>query len=70
MLEIEKDNFYCRKSPIILEDVDIKNVLESIKISSGETNYKYVIGYLRNDYRVKPLHIMLPKTSAYVKDYD
>ena len=23
-----------------------------------------------NDYKVKPLHIMLPKTSAYVKSYD
>ena len=23
-----------------------------------------------NDYKVKPLHIMLPKTSAYVKNYD
>ena len=23
-----------------------------------------------NDYRVKPLHIMLPKTSAYVKRYN
>ena len=23
-----------------------------------------------NNYKVKPLHIMLPKTSAYVKSYD
>ena len=23
-----------------------------------------------NDYKVKPLHIMLPKTSAHVKSYD
>ena len=23
-----------------------------------------------NDYKVKPLHTMLPKTSAYVKNYD
>ena len=27
-------------------------------------------GYLYSDHRVKPLHIMLPKTSAYVKHYD
>ena len=39
-------------------------------ISSSEKNYKYFIGYLYNDYKVKPLHIMLPKTSAYVKSYD
>ena len=28
------------------------------------------MGYLYNDHKVKPLHIMLPKTSAYVKSYD
>ena len=45
-------------------------VLVSNKISFGEKNYKYFIGYLYNDNKVKPLHIMLPKTSAYVKSYD
>ena len=29
-----------------------------------------IIGYLYNDNKVKPLHIMLPKTSAYIKSYD
>ena len=53
-----------------LEDVDIENVLVSNKISSGEKNYKYFIGYFYNDYKVKLLHIMLPKASAYVKSYD
>ena len=33
-------------------------------------NYKYFIDYLYNDNKVKSLHIMLPKTSAYVKSYD
>ena len=42
----------------------------SSKISSGEKNYKYFIGYFYNDQKFKPLHIMLPKTSAYVKIYD
>ena len=32
--------------------------------------YKYFIGYFCNDGKVKPLHIILPKTSAYVKSYD
>ena len=60
----------CYKSPIFLEDVDIDNVLVSDKISSGKRNYRYFIGYLYDDYKIKPLHIMLPKTSAYVKSYD
>ena len=53
-----------------LKDVNIKKVLVSNKISFGEKNYKYFIGYLHNDTKVKPLHIMLPKTGAFVKSYD
>ena len=30
----------------------------------------YAIGYLCDDQKVKPLHIMLPKASAFVKSYD
>ena len=30
---------------------------------------KYFIGYLYNDYKVKPLHTVVPKTSEYVKTY-
>ena len=67
--EIETKNFCRHKSPIFLEDVDIEKVLVSNKISSDEKNYKYFIGYLYNDCKVKPLHLMLPKTSAYVTHY-
>ena len=50
--------------------VDIEKVLVSNKISFGAKNYKYFIGYLYNNHKVKPLHIMLPKTSTYVKSFD
>ena len=36
----------------------------------AEKKYKYFIGYLYNSNKVKPLHIILPKISAYVKSYD
>ena len=39
-------------------------------ISFREKNYKYFIGYFYDDHKFKPLHIMLPKTSAYIKSYD
>ena len=58
------------KNPIFVKDVDIEKVLLSKKISPGEKNYKYFIGYFYDDHKVKPLHIMLPKISAYVKSYD
>ena len=46
-------------------DVDIEKVLVSNKISLGEKNYKYF-----NCNKIKPLNIMLSKTSTYVKSYD
>ena len=62
--------FCLHKSPIFKKDVDIEKVLICNKISSGKKSYKYFIGYLYSNYKVKPLHIMLPKTSVYVQSYD
>ena len=50
--------------------LDIGKLLVSIKISFGEKNYKYFVGCVYNDNRIKPLHIMLLKRNAYVKSYD
>ena len=69
-IEIEKNKFYRHKSPIYLGDVDTEKVLVSKKISFGEKYYKYLSGCLYNGNKVKPLNIMLPKTSANVKSYD
>ena len=69
-IEIEKNKSYCNKIHIFLKDVDIEKVLVTNNISFGEKNYKSFIGYLYNDDKVKPLNIMIPKTSAYVNCYD
>ena len=47
-------------------NVDIEKVSVCNKISFVEKNCKYFIGYLCKDNKVRPLNIMLPKTSAYV----
>ena len=52
------------------EDLDIEKVLVSSKISFGQKNCKYFIGYMHDDSKFKTLHTILPKTSAYVKGYD
>ena len=65
-IEIEQ-NLNRHKTPILLEDVDIKKVLVYNKISFGEKTYKYFISYLYDNHKVKPLHIILPKTTAYIK---
>ena len=43
---------------MFLKDVDIDDIAIPYKIFSGEKNYK-----------IEPLHIVLLKTSAYVKSY-
>ena len=47
--------------------MDIDNTLRSTRISFGEKNYKYFIGYA-DEYRIKPFNIIHPKTSTYVKN--
>ena len=48
-IEIEKNNFYCHKSPIYLNDGDFEKTLVYSKLSSGEKSYKYFIGDVDND---------------------
>ena len=67
-MKLKKLSFTAMR--LSLRDVDTEKVLVSNKISFGEKNYKYFIGYLYNDHKVKPLNIMLPERSAYVKSYD
>ena len=72
IFKLKKKN-YCHKNPIFLNDVDIEKVQYLKRFIRVIKNYKYFkknYEYLYNDDRVKPLHIMPPKTSTYVKSYD
>ena len=44
------------KETISFEILKLKNI-----------SYKYFIGYLYDDYKIRPLHLMLPKTSVHCK---
>ena len=68
--EIEKTRFYVYESLIFVGDVDIKSLSVSNKISFHKNNYKYVIGYLYDYYKIRLLHKRLPKTKAYIKSCD
>ena len=50
--------------------MDIDNILISSNISCGDKNYEYFIDYMDDNYKFKPLFIMLPITSGYVKSYN
>ena len=64
--EVEKHKFHHHKNLILLEVIDIKNIQLSSMVFSGNECF---ISYKSDDQKIKPLHIMLPKTSVYVKSY-
>ena len=61
---------YTAINVLFLEDVDINNAFVSNKTFPWEKNYKYFIGYFYDNYKIKPWHKILPKTSRYIKSYD
>ena len=67
--EIENQKFHHYKYPYFLNDVDNHSISISNKTSSGANNYKHFIWYLHGDQKVKLLHIILLKTSSYIKSY-
>ena len=70
-IEIKRRKFHYRKNLILFEDLDINNAQLTSMVSSGEKNCELFIGYKdHDDYKIKPLHLMLPKTSTYLKSYD
>ena len=64
--EIVKEKFYASKKPIKIWDVNVDNIVIS-KLVKTKTNSKYLIGYL--DKAIRPLVLIMPKMSGYVKTF-
>ena len=64
--EIEKLNFTAIKVLFFKKML----ILTRYLLVKKTKLYKYVFGYLYDDYKKKALHIMLPKMNTYVKSYD
>ena len=48
---------------------DINEIVVSNKVSFGKKCFKYFVGY-KDGKKVRPLYILLPKMSAYRRDFD
>ena len=65
-----KSNFYKNKKLFNLNDIDVNKILLSKKESNGTKNsLKYLIGYNDGDV-IRPLCIILPQMTGYVKHFD
>ena len=69
-IEIKNKNFTGIKDLFFKKMQILRKYLHLTRFLIVKKNYKHFIGYLYNDHKVKPILIMLSKTSTYVKSYD
>ena len=67
--EADKKKFYSSKEAILLDSVDLSKIDVSSRWKLNDTTYKYFCGYLNNDV-IKPLCVILPQMSGYIKYFD
>ena len=64
--KIAKEKLYASKKSIKIQDVNIHKIAIS-KLIKTKTDLKYLIGYLNKT--IKPLILIMPKMSGYVKTF-
>ena len=62
---LNKKSFHKSKEPIDLLSVDLDQIIVSDKFTHNNEGFKYFIGY--QDGIVRPLCIILPQMSGYIK---
>ena len=67
--EVDKKKFYSSKEATLLDSVDLSKIVVSSRSKLNDTTYKYFRGYLNNDV-IKPLCVILPQMSRYIKYFD
>ena len=68
-IKVNKKEFHKSKQAIELDLVDAGKIVVSDKFRHSEEGFKYFIGYQENEI-VKPLCIILPQMSGYIKYFD
>ena len=66
---VNKEEFHACKQAIALNLVDINKIVISDKFNHRDNEFKYFIGN-KDDNIVRPLRIILPQTSRYIKYFE
>ena len=69
-LVVNKKEFHASKQATALNLVNTNKVVVSDKFKHSDDDFKYFIGYLHDDNLIKPLCIILPQMSGYIKYFD
>ena len=67
---VNKKDFHASKKAILLNSVNINNIVISYRVKHDDDSYKYFIGYLHDDGVIRPLCVILPQMSGYVKYFE
>ena len=67
---VNKKDFHASRERIALELVESSRILVSDKFKYSEDGFKHFIGYLHVDDVIRPLCIILPPVSGYIKYFD
>ena len=67
--EVDKKEFYSSKQAISLDSIGLSKVVVSNEWKINDTTYKYLCGYLNNDF-IQPLCVILPQMNGYIKYFD
>ena len=65
-----KKEFHASKQAIALNKVNTGKIIVSYKSKHSDDDFKYFIGYLHDDDVIRPLCVILPQMSGYIKFFD
>ena len=68
-IRLDKKELHKSKEPIDLMSVNLDQIVVSNKFKHSDDGFKYFIGYLEGGI-VKPLCIILPQMSGYIKYFE
>ena len=68
-IRVNKKEFYKSKQPINLDLINIDQIVVSDKFKHSDDGFKYFIGYKEGEI-VKPLCIILPQMTGYIKYFE
>ena len=69
-IEGNKKDFYASKKAIPLNLVNTNNIFVSYRVKQNNDTYKYFIGYLHDDGVIRPLCVISPQMSGYIKYFE
>ena len=67
---MNKKDFHASKKAIPLNSINTNNIVISYRVKHNDDSYKYFIGYLHDDGVIRPLCVILPQMSGYIKYFE